>query len=202
MMANVIGMVFDALVDASIAGAVVALSVWAVVAVIGRLPAAVRCALWWLVALKLLTGLIAMEPVALKVLPPAAPVSTAIYATANPTAVSPALAAPIASTHPWRDRAGRVVVVWASGCCGVGDRPVASSGIPPGAQPPGRRGCASVGSSVVGTRGCVVGFPTSGSRTKRRRRWSPGCCDPRSSCRHDAGPACRRRSRRWRSATS
>ena len=73
MMASLIGIVFDALVDASIAGAVVALGVWAVVAVIGRLPAAVRCALWWLVALKLLTGLIAMEPVALQVLPPASP---------------------------------------------------------------------------------------------------------------------------------
>ena len=94
MMANVIGMIFDALVDASIAGAVVALSVWAVVAVIGRLPAAVRCALWWLVALKLLTGLIAMEPVALKVLPPTAPVSTAIYATASGPS--------ICSAHPRR----------------------------------------------------------------------------------------------------
>jgi beta-lactamase regulating signal transducer with metallopeptidase domain len=112
MMASVIGIVFDALVDASIAGAVVALGIWAVVAVIGRLPAAVRCALWWLVALKLLTGLIAMEPVALKVLPPASPVSTAIYATAGSTAVSQALAAPIDSTPLWGTA---LVALWLCG---------------------------------------------------------------------------------------
>ena len=102
MMASVIGIVFDALVDASMAGAVVALSVWAVVAAIGRLPAAVRCALWWLVALKLLTGLIAMEPVALKVLPPASPVSSAIYATASSPAVSQASAPPTPGSRLWR----------------------------------------------------------------------------------------------------
>ena len=101
-MTSVIGMAFEALVDASIAGAVVALSVWAVVAVFGRLPAAVRCALWWLVGLKLLTGLIAIEPVALPVLPPAAPANTAIYATATSPAVGQPSVTPTASTHPWR----------------------------------------------------------------------------------------------------
>ena len=66
MMADVLGMVFDALVDASIAGAVVALSVWAwsPSSDACRPRCAARCGGWF--ALKLLTGLIAIEPVALQ----------------------------------------------------------------------------------------------------------------------------------------
>ena len=49
MTATSLEVMFDALAGASIAGAVVALGVWALSAAIGRLPAAVRCTLWWLV---------------------------------------------------------------------------------------------------------------------------------------------------------
>lgn len=82
-------LVFDALLDASMAGAVVALGVCAVVAVLGRLPAAVRCMLWWLVSLKLIVGLVGLAPVELPLLPPA-------------------VASPFAHTTP---ETGRTVVV-------------------------------------------------------------------------------------------
>ena len=49
MTATSLEVMFDALADASIAGAVVALGVWALSAAFGRLPAAARCTLWWLV---------------------------------------------------------------------------------------------------------------------------------------------------------
>ena len=99
------------LASASIAGAVVALGVWAVVALVGRLPVAVRCALWWLVALKLLTGLAVIDPIPLPVLPPAAPVTTIIHATASSTVALPAQE-PIAPTVTWRSA---VIGLWLGG---------------------------------------------------------------------------------------
>ena len=78
MTATSLEVMFDALAGASIAGAVVALGVWALSAAVGRLPAAVRCTLWWLVSLKLLLGLTSIEPVAVPILPPAMAVTSAL----------------------------------------------------------------------------------------------------------------------------
>ena len=105
----------DALVGASLAGAVVAIGCWAVVAVFGRLPAAARCTLWWLVSLKLLVGLAAIDPVAVPVLP------QTMAATSGITVIAPgapALTPPqapeqaITATVSWRAALG---VVWLGG---------------------------------------------------------------------------------------
>jgi bla regulator protein blaR1 len=57
---------------ASLTGALAAVSVWAVCRWVPRLSAAVRCALWWGVGLKLLLDLCWLAPVALPVLPASA----------------------------------------------------------------------------------------------------------------------------------
>ncbi len=104
---------FDALAGASIAGAVVALGVWALSAAVGRLPAGVRCALWWLVTLKLLVGLAAIEPVAVPILPPAIATASALSAPAAVTgAASQSVEDPIGATLTWR---AALTAVWLSG---------------------------------------------------------------------------------------
>ena len=103
---------FDALVAASIAGAVVALGVWAVSAAIGRLPAGARCALWWLVSLKLLVGLAAIEPVAVPILPPATVTAPAVSAPVAADALRPSADDPVLARVSWR---AALTAIWLAG---------------------------------------------------------------------------------------
>lgn len=70
-MTAALDVLFEMLAGASLAGAVVALAVWLLGATFRRLPATTRCALWWLVSLKLIVGLVWLAPVELPLLPPA-----------------------------------------------------------------------------------------------------------------------------------
>jgi hypothetical protein len=56
---------------ASLHGAVAIAAVWVVCRLFPRLPAALRCGLWWLACLKLLVALVWVEPIPLAVLPAA-----------------------------------------------------------------------------------------------------------------------------------
>ena len=113
MTATSLEVMFDALAGASIAGAVVAAGVWALSAAIGRLPAAVRCTLWWLVALKLLVGLTSIEPVAVPILPSATAATSALSAPAAVTrAATQSAEEPIARTLTWR---AALMVIWLGG---------------------------------------------------------------------------------------
>jgi len=112
-MTTYLDVVFDAIARASIAGAVVALAVWALCGAFGRLPAAARCTLWWLVSLKLLVGLVWIEPVAVPLLPGAADAPVAMSA--------PVVAArssgqppddPIAAAVSWR---ATLAAIWLCG---------------------------------------------------------------------------------------
>ena len=70
------------LVRASLEGGLFAAAVWTVCRLIPRLPAAVRCGLWWAACLKLLLGLVALPAVKLPLLPAverAAPAATPLY---------------------------------------------------------------------------------------------------------------------------
>ncbi|HVF61046.1 MAG TPA: M56 family metallopeptidase [Thermoanaerobaculia bacterium] len=96
-----------ALLRASLQGALAVAAVWALCRLVPRLPAALRCALWWLVCLKLLVALVWTAPVPLlpalekswvgrttsapeAALPSAAPVRTVAIAPATPvTPVTP-----------------------------------------------------------------------------------------------------------------
>ena len=60
-----------ALGRASLHGAVAIAAVWLVCRLFPRLPAALRCGLWWLACLKLLVALVWVEPIPLAVLPAA-----------------------------------------------------------------------------------------------------------------------------------
>ena len=60
-----------ALLRASLQGALAVAAVWALCRLVPRLPAALRCALWWLVCLKLLVALAAPAAVPLPLLPAA-----------------------------------------------------------------------------------------------------------------------------------
>ena len=60
--------VLEALARASFQGGLFVILVWAVCRLFPRLPAALRCGLWWAACLKLLLGLVAMPAVRL---PPA-----------------------------------------------------------------------------------------------------------------------------------
>ncbi len=66
----------ESLLRASLQGAVFIALVWLVCRLAPRLPASVRCGLWWAACLKLLLGLVWMAPVRLPLLPTAAPAST------------------------------------------------------------------------------------------------------------------------------
>ena len=61
----------NALVRASLHGAVAIAAVWMICRLFPRLPAALRCGLWWLACLKLLVALVWVEPIPLAVLPAA-----------------------------------------------------------------------------------------------------------------------------------
>ena len=57
------------LVESSLVGGVLAVLVWAVCRAVPSLPSALRCWLWWGVALKMLVGLLPLPAVALPVMP-------------------------------------------------------------------------------------------------------------------------------------
>jgi bla regulator protein blaR1 len=113
MTATSLEVMFDALAGASIAGAVVAVGVWALSAAIGRLPAAARCTLWWLVALKLLIGLTPIQPVAVPILPPAIAAPTVLSTAAAATPAAPqSVEIPIVGIFSWR---ATLIVIWLGG---------------------------------------------------------------------------------------
>jgi len=86
------------LVWTSIQGALLTVAVWAVCRLFPRLPASVRCGLWWLVCLQLLVGLAWSEPVRLPWLP--APTVTVLPVAA--AAPQPALdTAPVSPEKPF-----------------------------------------------------------------------------------------------------
>ncbi len=60
---------FEVLLAAAIAGAVVIVATAALCRITSRMTPAMRCALWWLAALKLIVALVWIEPVVLRVLP-------------------------------------------------------------------------------------------------------------------------------------
>ncbi len=64
------------LIRASIHGAAFVLLIWIMCRLLPRIPASVKCTLWWLAALKLLVVLAWVEPVPLRVLPAVAEHST------------------------------------------------------------------------------------------------------------------------------
>ncbi len=61
--------IVETLARASLQGALFVAAVWIVCRLFPRLPAALRCALWWAACLKLLLGLVALPAVRLPVLP-------------------------------------------------------------------------------------------------------------------------------------
>src|SRR6202521_1500472 len=61
------------LAQAALLGTIFVLAVWLLCRLAPRLPAGLRCALWWLACLKLLLGLAWPAPLVLALLPPAAP---------------------------------------------------------------------------------------------------------------------------------
>lgn len=60
-----------AMVRATLHGAVAIAAVWAICRLFPRIPASLRCGLWWLACLKLLVALVWVEPIPLAVLPAA-----------------------------------------------------------------------------------------------------------------------------------
>src|SRR4028119_451268 len=73
--------VLEALGRASLQGAAAIAVVWLVCRLFPRLPASLRCGLWWLASLKLLIALVWIEPIPLPLLPapePAAQVRMAV----------------------------------------------------------------------------------------------------------------------------
>ena len=68
--------VVEALLRSSLQGALFIAAVWLVCRLFPRLPAAVRCGLWWAASLKLLVGLVWISPVELPVLPASDSTST------------------------------------------------------------------------------------------------------------------------------
>lgn len=85
------GQILETLWRASFQGALFIAAVWLVCRLIPRLPAAVRCGLWWAACLKLLLGLVWVSPVELPVLPAE---MTAARPGPHPLAPSPTTPAP------------------------------------------------------------------------------------------------------------
>ena len=75
---------------ASLTGGAFVAAVWAVLRAMPRLPAGLRCALWWTAGLKLLVALLWTAPLELPVLPAAEPVAAASLAAAPVTGPTPA----------------------------------------------------------------------------------------------------------------
>ena len=92
---------------ASLQGALAILAVWAVCRLFPRLPASLRCGLWWLACLKLVLGLVWTTPVPLPLLPPAERPAVTLVATAPMAEAGMAAALPTtppldeAAAFPW-----------------------------------------------------------------------------------------------------
>lgn len=86
------------LAQAALWATLFALAVWVTCRLAPRLPAGVRCGLWWLVSLKLLIGLGWPAPLTLPVLPPAAAAAAAGWLAPPP----PSVAAPAKQPLPAR----------------------------------------------------------------------------------------------------
>ncbi len=105
---------------ASLQGAIAIVAVWAVCRLFPRLPASLRCGLWWLACLKLVLGLVWTNPVPLPVLPaaerpPVTLVATAPMAEAGPAAAHPSAPLDEAAPFPWTLV---LVGLWAAGLVG------------------------------------------------------------------------------------
>ena len=104
--------IFDVLLETSIAGGIVALATWTFSSALARLSAVVRCTLWWLVSLKLLVGLLAIDPLPIPVLPAAdAPMVVERTDPASAAVAGVEAAAPVGS-FPWRPV---LVSLWVAG---------------------------------------------------------------------------------------
>ncbi|HEX2643475.1 MAG TPA: M56 family metallopeptidase, partial [Thermoanaerobaculia bacterium] len=68
-LASMAGAILEGLGRASLEGAVFALAVWGLCKAFPRLPAALRCWLWWAVCVRFLLVLVGVQPVALALLP-------------------------------------------------------------------------------------------------------------------------------------
>ncbi|HYQ83142.1 MAG TPA: hypothetical protein VEP28_03880, partial [Rubrobacter sp.] len=71
--APILEAILEALGRASLQGAAAIGVVWLVCRLFPRLPASLRCGLWWLASLKLLIALVWIEPIPLPLLPTPAP---------------------------------------------------------------------------------------------------------------------------------
>ncbi len=107
----------EILLRAAVQGAILIGLVWLACRLFPRLPASVRCGLWWVACLKLLVGLVWMAPVTVPLWPaPAAAPSTGIVVQSRPaTPVSIQIhSAPIAAAEEPRGLAERAAP-WALG---------------------------------------------------------------------------------------
>jgi hypothetical protein len=98
--------ILGALVRASLQGGLVIAAVWLACRLLPRLPASVRCGLWWLACAKLAVSLVWAEPVRLALLPaPAPPAEVALAVPfAAPSAASAAAALPVPDAPPPAER--------------------------------------------------------------------------------------------------
>jgi hypothetical protein len=72
--------ILSSLVRSSFQGALVIAAVWLVCRLLPRLPATVRCGLWWLACARLLVGFLWAEPVRLALLPAPASSPSTVHA--------------------------------------------------------------------------------------------------------------------------
>ena len=70
LLAPAIGALFDSIVRASLQGGLFVLAIWAICRLLPRLPASVKCMLWWLAALKLLVAFVWVDPLPLPLFEP------------------------------------------------------------------------------------------------------------------------------------
>ncbi|HEV7509690.1 MAG TPA: M56 family metallopeptidase [Thermoanaerobaculia bacterium] len=77
----------ESLLRASLQGAVLVGLVWLVCRLFPRLPASVRCGLWWMACLKLLVGLVWLVPVRVPLLPAPTPAAMSAASPASPARI-------------------------------------------------------------------------------------------------------------------
>ncbi len=111
---------FSSIVRASLQGAVFVLLVWAVCRLLPRIPASVKCTLWWLATLKMLVALAWIEPPALRVLPPAATASIGAPVKNSPIASLPVdPPGPAVARQEEPGNLGTHSFAWASAAVGI-----------------------------------------------------------------------------------
>jgi bla regulator protein BlaR1 len=127
---------FEILFRTSVASALVAGAIWTLCRLGRGWPATVHCALWWLVASKLLIGLVVIDPIVLPVLPAgvrtaavtravmaaaasSAPSAPSLLSASSPpsapsasSASSPPSASSVATAWPWREA---LAAMWIAG---------------------------------------------------------------------------------------